>query len=127
MLRVGRSGRPEEGEMKEESSEDGKGKKSVLELEDRRSETEVLQPTSTEESSVKRALHQLQWQSSSPATRGSRLSSRSHRARAGPGEPEQGSETEQHSIRLSLSHFIQISHRVAAGRLLKVKCTQILF
>lgn len=36
-------------------------------------------------------VHQLQWHSSSPATRGSRLSVRSHRVMAKPGELEQGS------------------------------------
>lgn len=36
-------------------------------------------------------FYQLQWQSSSPATRGNRLSSRSHRVVAKPGELEHGS------------------------------------
>lgn len=46
------------------------------------------------------SVHQLQLQSSNPATRGSRLMSRSHRVTTRPGELEHGSDTtHKHNIR----------------------------
>ena len=55
-------------------------------------------------------VHQLQLQSSNPATRGSRLMSRSHRVTTRPGELEHGSDTtHKHNIR----HLTSVcKHRV---------------